>query len=56
MKNPYAKSKEELFNSLNVTSQGVNDSEVIEKRYEYGFNELREEKKKSLFQIFLVLM
>lgn len=53
MKNAYARSKEELFKDLNVTSSGLTQKEVQERHTKYGLNELTEGKKKSIAQVFL---
>lgn len=53
MKNAYARSKEELFKDLNVTSSGLTQKEVQERHTKYGLNELTEGKKKSITQVFL---
>ncbi|SHH93436.1 cation-translocating P-type ATPase [Clostridium grantii] len=49
----YKKSSQEIFKMLNVTEKGLRSSEVEERRREFGFNELSEEKRKNTFIIFL---
>lgn len=53
MKRPYEMSKEELMNSLEVKPNGLSKSDVESRREKYGTNELKEGKKKSIFQVFL---
>ena len=49
-KNWYNKSKEEIENELKTNeSSGLSAEQVEEKREQYGFNELKAKKKKSLF-------
>ena len=53
-KNWYNKSKEEIENELKTNeSSGLSAEQVEEKREQYGFNELKAKKKKSLFMKFL---
>ena len=53
-KNWYNKSKEEIENELKTNeSSGLSAKQVEEKREQYGFNELKAKKKKSLFMKFL---
>ena len=53
-KNWYNKSKEEIENELKTNeSNGLSAEQVEEKREQYGFNELKAKKKKSLFMKFL---
>ena len=49
----YRKSSEEVMETLGVTDQGLSQDEVQQKREEYGFNELEEGKRKSVFRVFL---
>jgi Ca2+-transporting ATPase len=49
----YKKSKKEIFEILNATEKGLRSSDVEERRHEFGFNELSEEKGKNTFTIFL---
>ncbi|MDW8803116.1 cation-translocating P-type ATPase [Clostridium sp. A1-XYC3] len=52
MTNFYRESAKEVMNILNVSSDGLNDSEVKKRREKNGFNELQEGAKKSAVQIF----
>lgn len=49
----YNKSVNEVFKELDSSEKGLEDSEVVKKRETYGYNELIEENKKTVFQIFL---
>ena len=49
----YRKSTEEVMQTLGVTDQGLSQEDVLEKREEYGFNELEEGKRKSTLRVFL---
>ena len=49
----YRKSSEEVMKTLGVTDQGLSQDGVQQKREEYGFNELEEGKRKSVFRVFL---
>ncbi|MCT8978812.1 cation-translocating P-type ATPase [Clostridium sp. CX1] len=52
MTNFYRESAKEVMNILNVSSDGLNDSEVKKRREKNGFNELQEGAKKSAVQVF----
>lgn len=49
----YRKSADEVLRMLNATSNGLTDEEVNARRSQYGYNELKEEKQKSILLIFL---
>ena len=53
MSENYQKSKEQLFEELNSTTNGLTDAQAKENTEKYGRNELLEEKPKSAFMIFL---
>ncbi|WP_039657670.1 cation-translocating P-type ATPase [Clostridium tyrobutyricum] len=53
MKKFYEKSIPEVLDILKVSSKGLNDSEVEKRQQQYGYNELCEGHKKSIFQIFM---
>ncbi|MBV4449232.1 cation-translocating P-type ATPase [Clostridium tyrobutyricum] len=53
MKKFYGKSIPEVLDILKVSSKGLNDSEVEKRQQQYGYNELCEGHKKSIFQIFM---
>jgi Ca2+-transporting ATPase len=46
------KSTDELFKLLGVTTEGLDDQTVEERRKKYGFNELQEAEKLSTLQVF----
>ncbi|MCT8975588.1 cation-translocating P-type ATPase [Clostridium sp. CX1] len=48
----YKKNVAEVLTKLNTSEDGLNDTEVEKKRAEYGFNELKEGKRKSAIQVF----
>jgi Ca2+-transporting ATPase len=52
MKGIHQKSPQEVMEILEVTSAGLNNVEVENRREKYGFNELSEGKKKTAIQIF----
>jgi len=49
----YKQTPEEVMKTLVVTKEGLNDIEIINRREEYGFNELTEGATKSHIQLFL---
>ncbi len=54
MKNWYSISVEDVENKLNTSaSEGLKSDEVLKRQEQYGFNELKEGKKKSIFIKFL---
>ncbi len=53
LKKFYGKSIPEVLDILKVSSKGLNDSEVEKRQQQYGYNELCEGHKKSIFQIFM---
>ncbi len=53
MSENYQKSKEQLFNELNSSANGLSDSQAKANAEKYGKNELIEEKQKSALVIFL---
>ncbi|WP_368490566.1 calcium-translocating P-type ATPase, PMCA-type [Clostridium sp. BJN0013] len=53
MKNFYQQSISEVLDILKISLNGLKDSEVEKKHQEYGYNELYEKNKKSIFQVFL---
>ncbi|MEA5007158.1 cation-translocating P-type ATPase [Clostridium tyrobutyricum] len=53
MKKFYGKSIPEVLDILKVSSKGLNDPEVEKRQQQYGYNELCEGHKKSIFQIFM---
>lgn len=53
MKEIYQMTKEELFESMKVSQDGLTTSEAEKRIEEYGLNTLKEEKKKSIGQVFL---
>ncbi len=53
MKQVYKKSKEELMKSLTTSDNGLTKEDVERRRSEYGYNELEEKAKKTVFKVFL---
>ena len=53
MKEVYKKSVEEIKEILEIGSDGLSDAEVQKRREEYGYNELRESGRKTVFQVFM---
>ncbi|AFS78136.1 cation-transporting ATPase, P-type [Gottschalkia acidurici 9a] len=53
MKNYFSMSVEKVLEKFNVGRDGLNDSEVKSQREKYGYNELAEGTKKSVFQVFI---
>ncbi len=53
VKNYYALDKKEVFELLGVSDTGLNDIEVKRRLNEYGYNELKKEKKINTFMIFI---
>ena len=53
MKEAYKKSVEGVMSELNVSSNGLTKAEVEKRREQYGFNELQEGGKKTIFQVFI---
>ena len=53
MKPAYQKTKEEIFQDCRSSQSGLSSEEVEKRRQEYGYNELIEGQKKSVFVIFL---
>lgn len=53
MKEYYQKTSEELFKEFDVTSKGLTNDKVKEIREKVGENVLEEEKRKSIFMVFL---
>jgi len=53
LKNFYQQSISEVLDILKISLNGLKDSEVEKKHQEYGYNELYEKNKKSIFQVFL---
>lgn len=53
MKEYYQKNSDELFEEFHVTSKGLSESQVEEIRERVGENVLEEEKRKSIFMVFL---
>ena len=49
----FSKTKEEVIHDLESNLEGLNSEKVEQKRKEFGYNELREQERKSAFQIFL---
>lgn len=49
----YKKSPENVLKQLDVTIEGLTDEEVSRRREKYGYNELKEEKQKSVIMVFL---
>lgn len=49
----YQQSKESCLEFLGVTSSGLYDEDVHKRRAEFGFNELEEEKRKTVVRVFL---
>jgi len=50
----FSKKKSEILEELNVNpKKGLSESEVISRQEKYGFNQLRETKKKTLFMMFM---
>ncbi|MDT8337015.1 MAG: calcium-translocating P-type ATPase, PMCA-type [Candidatus Izemoplasmatales bacterium] len=50
----FSKKKNDILNELNVNpKQGLSDSEVVARQEQYGLNQLRESKKKTLFMMFI---
>lgn len=50
----FSKKKNDILKELNVNpKQGLSDSEVVTRQEQYGLNQLRESKKKTLFMMFL---
>ncbi len=53
-KNWYNKTKEEIFKEFNISEdEGLSNEQVSSNREKYGYNELKAQKKKSLFMKFL---
>ncbi|WP_404446060.1 calcium-translocating P-type ATPase, PMCA-type [Sutcliffiella horikoshii] len=44
---------EEVMKSIEVTKDGLSDTEVKKRQEQYGFNELGEEQRKSTFRVFM---
>lgn len=53
MKQFYMNTKEEVFLELNTNENGISDEEAQRRISEFGYNEFKERKTKSLFQKFL---
>lgn len=53
MKPAYQKTKEEIFQDCRSSQSGLSSEEVEKRHQEYGYNELIEGQKKSVFVIFL---
>ncbi len=53
MKESYKKSVEGVMSELNVSSSGLVTEEVVKRREEHGFNELKDGGKKNIFQVFI---
>lgn len=53
MKEVYKKSVKEIKEILGVGSNGLSDAEVQKKREEFGYNELQENGKKTVLQVFM---
>lgn len=49
----FSKSSTEVLKKFNVEMEGLNEKQVTEATEKYGYNELTEKKKKSIFVIFL---
>lgn len=49
----YNKTAKQIMRDINLSENGLSNNEVLEARKKRGFNELNEEKKDSLFVIFL---
>ncbi|WP_226669982.1 calcium-translocating P-type ATPase, PMCA-type [Metabacillus litoralis] len=49
----YSISSEDVLKKLDVTQDGLTDTEVEKRREQYGFNELGEEQRKSTFKVFV---
>lgn len=49
----YQKSVEEVMKTLDVSNQGLSDFEVKVRQKKYGYNEIQEQKKKGILQVFL---
>ena len=49
----YQKNSEEALRELHSGKEGLTEEEVRKRQDQYGFNELKEKKKKSVFQVFL---
>jgi len=53
MKPFYMLTKQEIFSELNTNENGISDEEAKRRLSEFGYNEFKERKTKSLFQRFL---
>lgn len=53
MKEIYQMGEKEIFESVNATEAGLTKAEAEERLLSYGKNTLKEEKKKSIWQVFL---
>ncbi|KNF10068.1 calcium-transporting ATPase 1 [Gottschalkia purinilytica] len=53
MKAYFSKTIEEVMKEFNVSKGGISESQVKSHREKYGYNELAEVKKKSVFRVFL---
>lgn len=53
MKEIYQTSKEELLNQMNTSDTGLSSDEASKRLEQYGKNTLKEEKKKSIAQVFV---
>jgi Ca2+-transporting ATPase len=51
--NWFSKSVEEIFNILNTSIKGLPENEIILRTQKFGFNEIINEKKESIIQLFL---
>lgn len=49
----YKITSDEVMKELDVTQDGLTDTEVKKRQEQYGFNELGEEQRKSTFQVFM---
>ena len=52
MQEYYQKSVDETLKDIGVNQQGLQNSDVVERRKQFGFNELEEGKRKSTVQVF----
>ncbi|MGI5958536.1 MAG: cation-translocating P-type ATPase [Massiliimalia sp.] len=53
MKPVYSQTKQEVFEQLSVTAEGLTSKEAEKRQNQYGKNQIQEGNKKSAFQVFL---
>lgn len=53
MSNIYNQTTDEVINQIDASLEGLTEEEVQKRRLQYGYNQLKEIHKKSIFQVFL---